>query len=153
MLVNMGERQSSSAPTVPEELSHDIVRYVDGASSEELRALIRYVEAVESSLSSEWNSSDSEYGTSARSAQENAKRTNRNDVDAGIDSSVVERDSGDRDEQNGDAGNPSNGPSSDVPQKATLTIKEINDNRYYYWQWRDGDKIRSKYKGPVSDDT
>ncbi|MFC7216052.1 hypothetical protein ACFQO4_18445 [Saliphagus sp. GCM10025334] len=39
-----------------------------------------------------------------------------------------------------------------VPSKATLTIKEINDNRYYYWQWRDGDKIRSKYKGPVNPD-
>ena len=37
----------------------------------------------------------------------------------------------------------------DVPSKATITIKEINDNRYYYWQWRDGDKIRSQYKGPV----
>jgi len=24
----------------------------------------------------------------------------------------------------------------DVPTKATITIKEINDNRYYYWQWR-----------------
>ncbi|MDT3437474.1 MULTISPECIES: hypothetical protein [Halobacteriales] len=37
-----------------------------------------------------------------------------------------------------------------VPSKATITIKEINDNRYYYWQWRDGDKIRSQYKGPVN---
>jgi len=25
----------------------------------------------------------------------------------------------------------------DVPSKATITIKEINDNRYYYWQWRE----------------
>lgn len=41
---------------------------------------------------------------------------------------------------------------SEVPTKATITIKEINDNRYYYWQWRDGDKIRSKYKGPVNPD-
>jgi hypothetical protein len=40
----------------------------------------------------------------------------------------------------------------DVPSKATITIKEINDNRYYYWQWREGDKIRSQYKGPVSPD-
>jgi len=40
----------------------------------------------------------------------------------------------------------------DVPSKATITIKEINNNRYYYWQWRDGDKIRSKYKGPVNPD-
>nr|WP_229504804.1 hypothetical protein [Natrinema versiforme] len=40
----------------------------------------------------------------------------------------------------------------DVPSKATITIKEINDNRYYYWQWREGDKIKSKYKAPVSPD-
>ena len=38
----------------------------------------------------------------------------------------------------------------DVPLKATITIKEINDNRYYYWQWREGDKVKSKYKGPVN---
>jgi len=40
----------------------------------------------------------------------------------------------------------------DVPSKATITIKEINDNRYYYWQWREGDQIKSKYKGPVDPD-
>lgn len=36
-----------------------------------------------------------------------------------------------------------------VPAKASTTVKEINSNRYYYWQWRDGDRIRSQYKGPV----
>ena len=40
----------------------------------------------------------------------------------------------------------------DVPSKATITIKEINGNRYYYWQWRDGDTVTSKYKGPVNPD-
>ena len=40
----------------------------------------------------------------------------------------------------------------DVPSKATITIKEINGNRYYYWQWRDGDRVKSKYKGPVNSD-
>jgi len=40
----------------------------------------------------------------------------------------------------------------DVPVKATITIKEINDNRYYYWQWREGNKVKSKYKGPVEPD-
>ncbi|GGM73815.1 hypothetical protein J2752_002666 [Halarchaeum rubridurum] len=40
----------------------------------------------------------------------------------------------------------------DVPTRATLTTKEINGNRYYYWQWRDGEKVRSRYKGPVSGD-
>ena len=39
----------------------------------------------------------------------------------------------------------------DVPSKASLTVKEINDNRYYYWQWREGDQIKSRYKGPVND--
>nr|WP_176705328.1 hypothetical protein [Halobacterium sp. GN101] len=42
--------------------------------------------------------------------------------------------------------------SDDVPAKATITIKEINDNRYYYWQWREGEKIRSQYKRPVNPD-
>ncbi|SFT05717.1 hypothetical protein [Halostagnicola kamekurae] len=38
----------------------------------------------------------------------------------------------------------------DVPGKACVTIKEINDNKYYYYQWRDGSRIKSKYKAPVS---
>ena len=38
----------------------------------------------------------------------------------------------------------------DVPTKAMITIKEINDNRYYYWQWREGSQVKSKYKGPVN---
>jgi hypothetical protein len=41
---------------------------------------------------------------------------------------------------------------NDVPSKATVTIKEINDNRYYYWQWREGEKVKSKYKSPVNPD-
>jgi hypothetical protein len=41
---------------------------------------------------------------------------------------------------------------NDVPSKATITIKEINDNRYYYWQWREGEKVKSRYKAPVSPD-
>ncbi|OYR80002.1 hypothetical protein DJ71_15660 [Halorubrum sp. E3] len=40
----------------------------------------------------------------------------------------------------------------DVPSKATITIKEINDNRYYYWQWREGSSVKSKYKGPADPD-
>jgi hypothetical protein len=39
---------------------------------------------------------------------------------------------------------------TDVPAGASVTIKEINDNRYRYWQWRDGEKIKSKYIGPVT---
>ena len=36
-----------------------------------------------------------------------------------------------------------------VPAKANIVEKNINDNRYYYYQWREGEKVKSKYKGPV----
>ncbi|RNJ22028.1 hypothetical protein [Halosegnis longus] len=38
----------------------------------------------------------------------------------------------------------------DIPVK--VTIKQISDNRYDYWQWREGDKIKSEYKCPVDPD-
>ncbi len=38
----------------------------------------------------------------------------------------------------------------DVPAKASVVVKEINNNRYEYYQWREGDKIRSQYKRPVN---
>jgi len=37
----------------------------------------------------------------------------------------------------------------DVPTKASVVIKEINDNRYEYYQWREGSQVKSKYKAPV----
>ena len=36
------------------------------------------------------------------------------------------------------------------PSKATLTEKTIDGRDYYYLQWRDGDKVRSQYVGPVT---
>nr|WP_262181672.1 hypothetical protein [Halomicroarcula laminariae] len=39
----------------------------------------------------------------------------------------------------------------DVPAKATIMIKEINDNRHY-WQWREEEEIKSKSKSPVNPD-
>jgi Ni/Co efflux regulator RcnB len=38
----------------------------------------------------------------------------------------------------------------EVPTKATVVTKTINGYDYYYWQWRDGDNIKSKYKAPVN---
>lgn len=40
----------------------------------------------------------------------------------------------------------------DVPSKASLVQKEINDNRYWYYQWREGDTVTSEYKEPVNPD-
>lgn len=59
-----------------------------------------------------------------------------------------EVDKGDNDEAGNADERPDEFPDG-VPTKATLTIKKINDNRYVCWQWRDGDRIKSKYKGPV----
>ena len=54
-------------------------------------------------------------------------------------------------DQNEVVGRPDDLP-DDVPAKATITIKEINDNRYYYWQWQEGDNVTSNYKGMVNPD-
>lgn len=39
-----------------------------------------------------------------------------------------------------------------VPWKASLTVKTISDNRYAYWQWRDGDSVKSKYHSPTDEE-
>ena len=39
--------------------------------------------------------------------------------------------------------------STSAPSGATLTIKTIDDRDYYYYQWRDGAKIKSEYVAPV----
>lgn len=39
---------------------------------------------------------------------------------------------------------------TEAPAKATLTVKTINGNDYYYYQWREGDEIRSEYVAPAS---
>lgn len=38
----------------------------------------------------------------------------------------------------------------DAPVGATLTKKTISGNDYYYWQWREGAKIKSEYIRPVN---
>lgn len=32
----------------------------------------------------------------------------------------------------------------DVPKRASATVTDVDGSEYYYFQWRDGDKIRSK---------
>lgn len=38
----------------------------------------------------------------------------------------------------------------DSPQRACLTTKTIDGRDYFYFQWREGSKIKSKYVAPVS---
>ncbi len=40
--------------------------------------------------------------------------------------------------------------SSAAPESATVTVKQINNNSYFYWNWRDGENIQSEYICSVS---
>lgn len=39
---------------------------------------------------------------------------------------------------------------TDAPARATVTTKSINGNVYYYYQWREGEKIKSEYIAPAN---
>ncbi len=39
---------------------------------------------------------------------------------------------------------------SDAPSGATLTTKTIDGRDYFYYQWREGSKIKSEYLAPVT---
>jgi len=106
---------SYTPPTPPADLPTSIVDTLNGYSTNKLRDVARYAEAL------------------AEHKEREARLEEESD----------EREIEDRPDDLPD----------DVPSKATLTVKEINGNRYYYWQWRESDKIKSKYKGPVNSDS
>jgi len=84
----------------------------------------------------------------ARYAEELARtRTAGDDEEGGSDDTP---ESGEDDDDHPD--DAPEDPPDGVPSKATIVVKEINDNRYYYWQWRDGDSVTSKYERPVDPD-
>lgn len=114
---------SESPPTPPTDLPAEIARTLADESPVVLRAAARYANNLADYRESE--------GAERRESDDG-------DHDDG-------RDDGQTDSQSDDR-------PDDVPGKASVTVKEINDNQYYYWQWRDGDQIKSKYKGPVSGD-
>lgn len=42
-------------------------------------------------------------------------------------------------------------PRNGAPKRATLTTKRIDEREYYYWQWREGSKVKSAYSAPVDE--
>ncbi|ELZ21055.1 hypothetical protein C475_18893 [Halosimplex carlsbadense 2-9-1] len=105
---------SYEPPSPPANLPTEIVNTLNEATSEHLRDVASYAEAL-----AEYKEREARLEEEADSAGVEERRDDLPD---------------------------------DVPAKATITIKEINDNRYYYWQWREGDSVTSKYKGPVNPD-
>ncbi|WP_372480838.1 hypothetical protein ACAH01_16440 (plasmid) [Halomicrobium sp. HM KBTZ05] len=110
---------SDDPPTPPTDLPDDLGDGLEQCSPTRLRQIAEYAEAL-------------------------AAFRERNDRLDGADDGDGEH--ADRAHKREDG--PENPPDG-VPSKATITVKEINDNRYYYWQWRDGEQIRSQYEGPV----
>ena len=134
---------SDSPPTPPRELPSEIGRALAEQSPTVLRAVARYAneladyrEPTSGENSRDSRSEHSQEGPTGPSPDESGSQSSgRTD-----DQSVRQGDELAEDRPDG------------VPSKATITVKKINDNRYYYWQWRDGDQIKSKYKGPVDAD-
>lgn len=137
LLVNMTNDQTGSAAATRSELREtlpeEIVRYVREASSQErdaIRSLVDEFESKSGSSDSDGNGSQPE-----RESEHSSGVSQHNETVDESNNSIEQSDD----------------PPDGVPANATLTVKQINNNRYYYWQWRDGDSIRSKYKGPVQD--
>jgi len=118
----------SDTPTPPEILSEEMIETLETRSPRELEAITRYVDAL------------AQYRRQSATANESGTdaTTDTDEREERAEDAVERRD-----------GAPDEAPEG-VPSKATITIKEINDNRYYYWQWREGDEIKSQYEGPVT---
>jgi len=139
---------SNDAPSPPPELPEDAVEAFENARPEKLRRLARYAEDLATYRQAR--------NDSGAAATPDGRDGTSDDGSGGDDSDGVHADcSGNSSDVVNDAptdvqdGTPTDVP-EDVPSKATITIKESNDNRYYYWQWRVGDRVKSKYEGPVS---
>lgn len=129
---------TDSPPTPPKELDEEVVATVDSYSPRRLRTLVQYLEQLAEYRESEAISVD-------RSNRHSINKTLASDSEE-VDEEVDEEAGESSDEE---SESPPEDRPSGVPSKATLTVKEINDNRYYYWQWREGDTIKSKYERPV----
>ena len=124
MLVKLGP--TTDIPQLPPaELSGTLIDELQASSTTELRTVDSYVDALLD------------------------HRPTESDGDSDSTHSEIS-DSNEKDNEIAENPSTTDGRPDDVPARATVTIKEINDNRYYYWEWGDGDQIRSKYKSPAS---
>jgi hypothetical protein len=129
----MSEEQHSAVGNdsdLVESVPDEVRDVIDESSEAELRALLRYVrEALESA--------DGDTDTPGRVAVSELSAAESNTAGSTT-TSEADSQAESTDEQ-----------PEEVPSKATRVVKEINDNRYYYWQWRDGDSVKSKYDRPA----
>jgi hypothetical protein len=132
-----GRGSSDDSTSVATRLSDDLVRTIRALETGELQALSDLIEEEISNRATENPDDDGEpTAVSPGDTDAQADRPEQRE-----DSSTVE--TTDRPDELDDR-------PDEVPGKATVVIKTINDNRYYYWQWREGEKVKSKYAGPVN---
>lgn len=121
---------TDTPPTPPEKLEDGFTDTLENHSPETLRRLAQYLEALAEYREGDGRPREATSENESEGAPEAANEQQVNEPPEGQNELPEERPEG-------------------VPAKATLTVKEIHDNRYYYWQWREGDTVTSKYKGPV----
>ena len=131
--LNMSEEQHSAAgndPGLSENVPDEVKDLIEESSEAELRALMRYVRETLESRDGDTNTTGR---ASAIETSAGESSTTETPAASGSDSQTE----------------PADERPEGVPSKATRVVKEINDNRYYYWQWRDGDAVKSKYDRPA----
>lgn len=114
---------TSDRPTPPAELdetSRELLARLEDRDAEQLRAAGRYLEALAA-----WQE---EHGQSGESTA--------GDAAADTGGEVVDADDGDDAD---DIDYPEG-----VPERASVTVSDVAGTTYYYFQWREGDRIESK---------
>jgi len=131
-------------PEPPANLPTSVADGLGGSSPTELLAAVRYAEAL-----AEYRRGNPPEGDDATSSGATPESSPDQGQTTGADNTKREGGVHDGAEEDSDARADSEERPNDVPSNASVTIKTINGNRYRYWQWRDGEKIRSKYIEPV----
>ncbi|NUB93945.1 hypothetical protein HT576_23510 [Haloterrigena sp. SYSU A121-1] len=109
-------------PTPPSDLDRDAgeaLARLEDRDADDLRAIAAYLEDLAAWTESAADESDER-------AETGSTPSDPNDDDAG-------------EEIDDDLEYPEG-----VPDRASVTVKEIADTTYYYFQWRDGDRIESE---------
>lgn len=123
-------------PSPPDDLDRELQEQLAALETydpDRLRAVGRYLEELAA-----WKAStDESHATASTDAAAD-----------GID--AIEREASERSDRNGDEDTADGVDDADVeypadvPERASVTVKEIAGTTYYYYQWRDGDRIESK---------
>ena len=112
----MPARDRPEPPTALDDDVRDALSRLEDRDADQLRAVGRYLEELAAWRESTENDAESGDGDEA------FETTEETADDTGADVEYPE----------------------DVPERAEITVKEIAGTTYYYYQWRDGDRIESK---------